>query len=81
MNVNIKRGILHGDSLFPLIFVSYLIPLSLVLKKANVGYQLRNSTKNSPFVLNEYSEAKRYKILNTKCKTPQQRCNYGIWHR
>ena len=32
--VKIKRGIFHGDSLFPLVFVLALVPLSLMLRKA-----------------------------------------------
>ena len=31
--VEIKRGIFQGDSLFPLVFVLALIPLSLILRK------------------------------------------------
>ena len=36
--VEIRRGILQGDSLSPLVFVLVLIPLSLILRKAKTGY-------------------------------------------
>ena len=38
--VNIRRGIFQGDS--SLLFVVSLIPLSLVLRKMKVGYDLGN---------------------------------------
>ena len=38
--VNIQRGIFQGDILSPLLFVIGLIPLSHILRKVNVGYQL-----------------------------------------
>ena len=34
--VDMKRGIFEGDSLPPLLFVLSMIPLSLILKKANM---------------------------------------------
>ena len=36
--VLIKRGIFQGDSLFRLVFVSALIPLSLILRKTKPAY-------------------------------------------
>ena len=39
-NVNIRRGIFQGDSLSPLLFVIALIPLSLLLKKTKIFYEL-----------------------------------------
>ena len=41
--VDIKRHIFQGDSLSPLQFVLALIPLSLILRKANVAYELSGS--------------------------------------
>lgn len=39
--VPIKRGIFQGDSLSQLLFVLCMIPLSLVLRKVSVGYELK----------------------------------------
>ena len=41
--VEIKRGIFHGDSLSPLVFVLALIPLSLILRKAKTAYDFPES--------------------------------------
>ena len=38
--VNIRRGIFQGDSLSPLLFVLAMIPLSEVLRKTKLGYDL-----------------------------------------
>ena len=38
--VKIRRGIFQGDSFSPLLFVLALIPLSMVLRKSEIGYQL-----------------------------------------
>ena len=40
--VCIKRGILQGDSLSPLLFVLALMPLTLVLTKVKAGYNIEN---------------------------------------
>ena len=37
--VDIKRGIFQGDSLFPLMLVLASIPLSLILRKAKTAYE------------------------------------------
>ena len=38
-NVEIKRGIFQGDSLFPLLFVLCMVPLSLILKELKFHYE------------------------------------------
>ena len=38
-DVNVKRRIFYGDSLFPLFFVLSMVPLSLILKKVNACYK------------------------------------------
>ena len=43
--VNIKTGIFQDDSLSPLLFVMAMIPLSLILRKANSGYLFKDKTK------------------------------------
>ena len=40
-NVKIKRGIFQGDSLLPLLFVMTMIPLTLMLRKTNIFYEVR----------------------------------------
>ena len=44
-NVKIKRGIFQGDSLSPLLFVMTMIPLTLVLRKTNIFYEVRKKRK------------------------------------
>ena len=38
-NVKIRRGIFQGDSLFPLLFVLCMVPLSLILRKNKFHYE------------------------------------------
>jgi len=40
-NVKIKRGIFQGDSLSPLLFVLTMIPLTLLLRKINIFYEVK----------------------------------------
>ena len=44
--VEIKQGIFQGDSLSSLVFVLALIPLSLILKKANVADEFSESKED-----------------------------------
>ena len=39
-NVKIKRGIFQGNSLSPLLFVMTMIPLTLMLRKTNIFYEV-----------------------------------------
>ena len=39
-SVAVKRGIFQGDSFSPLLFVIALIPISMALRKINMGYKL-----------------------------------------
>ena len=39
--VNIRRGIFQGDSLSPLLFIEAMIPMTRVLERMEVGYQLK----------------------------------------
>ena len=43
--VNIKRGIFHEDSLFPLLFVMVMAHLSMILNGETKGYKFGNTGK------------------------------------
>ena len=46
-NVRIRRGIFQGDSLSPLLFVLAMIPLTLMLRKTKIFYQLKMEVRRS----------------------------------
>ena len=43
--LRIKWGIFQGDSLFPLLFVLAMIPLTILLKRENIGYKFGKEQK------------------------------------
>ena len=49
VQVEIKKGMFQGDSLFPLVFVSCMILLSSLLRKIKTGY-IANSVKINNFL-------------------------------
>ena len=62
--IEIKRGIFQEDSLSPLVFVLPLIPLSLILRKAEAAYEFsenKEKIKNLIFMddLKLYSQGEK----------------------
>ena len=51
--VRIKRGIIPGDSLSPLLFVMALIPLTLIFREVKAGYDVRVETQDKSSVIHE----------------------------
>ena len=49
--VRIKRGIFQGDSLSPLLFVLSMIPLTIFLKRENIGYKFGKEQKMTNHLL------------------------------
>ena len=43
--VNIRRGLFQGDSLSPLIFITALIPLTILLRKTGLGYHTSKTAR------------------------------------
>ena len=85
--VCIKRGILQGDSLSPLLFVLALMPLTLVLRKVKAGYNLENGlpTINHLLFMDDLKlYGKKQKpgwYIATVCPSSQWRHQNGIWNR
>jgi len=53
--VNIWRGIFHGDSLSMLLFVIAIIPLTRTLRQCDTGYQLGDGHSNNNHLLFMYN--------------------------
>ena len=51
--VDIRRGIIHGDSLAPLLFVISMVPLIQILKKVESGHTLKKGEKLNPLFLRD----------------------------
>ena len=49
--IEIKQGIFQGDSLYPLVFVLALIPLSLILRKVKAAYEFSESKEKINYLL------------------------------
>ena len=49
--IGIKWGIFQGDSLSPLVFILALIPLSVILRKAKITYELSESKEKIKHLL------------------------------
>ena len=47
-DINIRKGIFQGDSLFPLLFCLALDPLSKILNKQTLGYNLGTERRKDP---------------------------------
>ncbi len=79
--VNIRRGIFQGDSLFPLLFIISLIPLTLVLRKTKAGYDLGQSRGVINHLL-YMDDLKVYGINERQVdgKSGEQRYVHGVWN-
>ena len=74
-SVPIRRGIFQGDSFSPLLFVIALLPLTDILKKTAMGYQLeKNGAKvNHLFVMDDLKlYGKKDKEIDSLIKTVWQ---------
>ena len=49
--VEIKPGSFYGDSLFSLVFILALIPLSLILRKAKIAFEFSESKEKINHIL------------------------------
>ena len=78
-SVAVKRGIFQGDSFSPLLFVIALIPISMALRKINMGYKLG---KNAPslnhlFFMDDLKVyGKSEKEIDSLVKTVKMCCKY-----
>ena len=76
--VNIKKGILQGDTLSPLLFAIVLIPLSMILQEIQSGYQLdKHSIKINHLLFMD--DLKLYERLKENSHILWTR-RYDVWH-
>ena len=67
-DVSFKRGIFQGDSLSPLLFILSLDPLSRILNRMNIGYNI-NKRQEQPFIINHLLYMDDLKLYNSKEKS------------
>ena len=75
--VKIKRGIFQGDSLPPLIFILCMVPLPMVLRKMNEGYDFKGKeikVNHLLFIDDLKLYGKSEGLINTLANTVQLFC-------
>ena len=86
-NVKIRRGIFQGDLFSLILFVIALIPITLVLKKTNMGYNLSKEgpTINHMFFMDDLklfarNENEIYRLLSPNRSSMLWRYWNGVWY-
>ena len=51
--VRLRRGIFQGDALLPLLFLTALIPITLILRKARSSHEFKNEGKINRLLLKD----------------------------
>ena len=84
--LSIQGGILQGDALSPLLFVTAIMPLNYALRKCNRDYQFTKLPENINHLMymdDIKRSAKKEKELETDTNhiTIQPGYRNGVWHR